>query len=103
MNALSRESLVGHWVHAHEEDDERGQVFRPADRELPPSRGRAALELRPDGELVETQPGPTDVPAEGSGTWSVDGGILVLSRAGERERRLRVVDVQPDRLILRPV
>src|SRR5436189_5881054 len=47
------------WVHAHEEDTDREMVFRPAEVELPPSRGRAAFELRPAGTFAESGIGPT--------------------------------------------
>jgi hypothetical protein len=97
-----RDDLIGGWVHAHEEDDENGQVYRPAGAELPPSRGRQGLELRADGTLVESVPGPVDVPESSEGTWSLEGDELVLSRADGTERRLRVVSAEPERLVLSP-
>jgi hypothetical protein len=102
MSAAAPEALVGRWLHAHEEDDERGQVFRPADSGLPPSRGRRALELRPEGELVEGWPGPADVPQEAGGSWALEGETLVLHGGEGAQRRMRVVVAEPDRLILRP-
>jgi hypothetical protein len=102
LSAAAPEALVGRWLHAHEEDDERGQVFRPADFGLPPSRGRRALELRAEGELLEGWPGPTDVPQEAGGRWALEGETLLLHVGKGPQRRLRVVVAEPDRLILQP-
>ncbi len=79
-------------------------VFRPADHPLPPSRGRMAFELRPDGSYVERSPGPVDVPEESSGRWSLEGDRLVLDPAGDRPRRAwEVRAVGEDRLVLRRI
>jgi hypothetical protein len=55
------------WVHAHEEDTDSELIYRPASYSFPPSRGRSALDLRPDGTYVESSPGPTDRPEQTSG------------------------------------
>jgi hypothetical protein len=96
----SPESLTGRWVHAHEEDSEGRRVYRPADFELPPARGRQSLDLRPGGVLVEGGPGPADVPEEAEGRWELDGDTLVLHREHGGARRLEVVSVARDRLVL---
>ena len=78
---VDRERLEGRWVHSHEEDTEDEMVFRSAASgyEFPRSRGREALELRPDGTYAGTVPGPADKPeGAGEGTWAVDGDKLVL-------------------------
>ncbi len=79
-------------------------VFRPADHPLPPSRGRMAFELRPDGSYVEHSPGPVDVPEESSGRWSLEGDRLVLDPAGDRPRQAwEVRAAGEDRLVLRRI
>jgi hypothetical protein len=98
--AIERRRLARRWVHAHEEDTGEEMVFRPAERELPPARGRLALELREDGELVETTPGPVDRPEEATGTWELaDDDVLVL-RGREGSRARKVLAAEPDRLVL---
>src|SRR5256885_16207397 len=62
------------WVHAHEEDTDRQMVFRPAEVDLPPSRGRVAFELRPDGTFAESGIGPTDRPEAASGRGGLEDG-----------------------------
>ncbi len=100
--ALGRDALAGSWIHAHEEDRGGERVYRPSAYELPPSRGRDALELHADGTLVGRGPGPADAPEEDGGTWEVRGDTLVLHLAGG-ERVLEVVSVEPERLVLRLV
>jgi hypothetical protein len=93
------ESLVGHWVHSHEEDLGDLKVFRPTSFEFPPSRGREEFELRPDGSAVVRSPGPVDVPVEGGGTWKLEGETLWLT-TDDGERSLRVVDAEPGKLVV---
>jgi hypothetical protein len=96
---ISREVLVGHWVHSHEEDSGDLRVFRPKSFEFPPSRGREELELKADGRSVVHSPGPVDVPEEAAGTWELEGETLRLA-AGGAERSMRVVAAEPERLVV---
>jgi hypothetical protein len=79
---IDPDELQGRWVHSHEEDTADEMVYRSASSgyDFPRSRGREALELRPDGSYEGTVPGPTDKPeASGGGTWALeDGDKLVL-------------------------
>jgi hypothetical protein len=93
-----RSALQRKWVHAHEEDTDEEMVFRPASHPLPPSRGRASFDLRPDGSYVERSPGPVDVPEESRGRWSLDGDRLVLDDGG---RTWEIASVDDDRLRLK--
>jgi len=94
--------LQGRWVHSNEEDTDDEMVFRPADRPLPPSRGRTSLEFLLDGTYVETAPGPVDVPESSTGSWSLDGGRLVLEAEGDRpSRALEITGAEVDRLTIR--
>ena len=68
-----RDRLAGRWVHSHEEDTADETVFRSADYAFPPSRGREAIELRPDGSYAGTVPGPVDKPVAGDeGQWTLE-------------------------------
>lgn len=98
----SPDRLHKRWVHSHEEDRDDVAVFRPADFDLPPARGRRSIELREDGSYVEAFPGPTDVPQEAAGRWSLEGDRLALQPAGDRPAEAwRVVAAEADRLRLR--
>jgi hypothetical protein len=89
------------WVHSHEEDRDDEAVFRPATFDLPPARGRRSIELRADGSYVESFPGPTDVPQEAGGSWSLEGDRLALRPKGDQPAETwRVVVAEEDRLLL---
>jgi hypothetical protein len=90
------------WVHSHEEDRDDAAVFRPATFDLPPARGRRSIELRDDGSYVEALPGPSDVPQEAGGRWSLDGDRLALQPKGDQPAEVwLVLAAEEDRLELR--
>jgi hypothetical protein len=89
--------LFQHWVHSHEEDSGDVQVYRPADYDFPPARGRRGFELRPDGEAILYGPSPSDRPEATTGTWSP----LAAGRVRLGGRELEIVSVSSDRLTAR--
>jgi hypothetical protein len=96
---IDRERLQGRWVHSHEEDTDDEMVFRAAGSgyAFPPSRGREALELHPDGSYGGTAPGPVDKPEDRSGEWTLEeGNRLVLG-----DRVLEVTAAEGDVLRVR--
>src|SRR5512133_1402188 len=58
------DGLIGHWVHAHEEDSAGVQVYRPIRWSLPLSRGRESWDVARAGKLVHHGIGADDVPIE---------------------------------------
>ena len=98
-----KDQVVGRWVHAQEEDTEDEMVFRPADTELPPARGRMGFELREDGSFAEAGLGARDVPEEASGSWTLEGDTITLSEGATQgvPREMEVVSAGPDRLVVR--
>ena len=101
---FDRNSLHQQWVHSHEEDTETGMVFRPASFAFPPSRGRTAFTLKPDGGLVEIGIGPTDRHQESQGTWKFedDGTLLFYEKARTKPKRtMKIVSLDKDRLVVK--
>jgi hypothetical protein len=101
---MDRNALHQNWVHSHEEDTATETVFRPASFSFPPSRGRSAMALKPDGGLVETGPGPTDRPQESQGTWTLeDNGTLSIYEKGKKKpkRTMKILALDRNRLVLR--
>jgi hypothetical protein len=96
-------SLLGEWVHRHEEDAGERMVFVRAGSPLPASRGRRRLELRARGELAASAPGRGDAPEAMRGRWRLDaaGRLHLAFEAPERgEEEFRVEAVEADRLVL---
>ncbi len=93
------DSLIGRWVHSHEEDTGSEMVFRPGHYHFPPSRGRQEYIFNPAGELIATGPGPTDRPQTETGTWAAEGNTLVL-HLPSGERHLRIASSEPERLVI---
>jgi hypothetical protein len=98
MAELPAELLRQHWVHSREEDSGDLRVYRPADYDFPPARGRRGFELRPDGEMLVYGPGADDRPEATTGTWSAAGPGRVKLGDDEYE----IVSLSPDQLVVRP-
>ena len=104
MSGVDREQLQGRWVHAHEEDTDDEMVFRPADYDLPPSRGRLSFELRGDGTFAEAGLGAADVPEEGSGTWELEEGERIVLGEGASQgvpRVMPIASAEPQKLVIK--
>src|SRR5437867_1356801 len=74
--------LAGRWVHSHEESDDQRIVFRTAEYDFPPARGRQALNFETGGGLVVEHPGPTDRGETARGKWMVKNKVLTLDALG---------------------
>lgn len=100
---VASESLLGEWVHRHEEDAGERMVFVRGGAPLPPSRGRRRLELRPQGVLAASVPGPADAPETLRGRWSLDAAAclhLAYEAPEAGEEAFRVEALEGDRLVL---
>jgi hypothetical protein len=103
MTKIKRELLHRRWVHAHEEDTQEEMVFRPAEYELPRSRGRMAIELRPDGTFREEGLGAADVPEQASGSWELEDEeriVLGGGAAGGVPRIMPIASCSSERLVV---
>ena len=100
----SQEVLCQHWIHSHEEDTESEMVFRPANFQFPPSRGRKGFELKAEGVLIATDIGPTDRPLETEGKWKLDDVGRLAFYSTSRPEPTRVMEisyVDKDRLVIK--
>jgi len=102
---IEKEALAQHWVHSHEEDNDSEMVFRPASYQFPPSRGRTSFDLKPDGSLIESGPGPTDRSQRVDGKWQLDGNKNLLFYQGsgrdQPSRVLRLASADRNRLVVK--
>lgn len=97
--------LYRHWVHSREEDAGGANVYRPAEYDFPPARGRTGFELHSDGCLTERGIGPTDRSTKTAGTWRLeDGNCLAFytTSAEQPSRVLQIESLDRDRLVVRP-
>ncbi len=103
MPELDRSTIVGSWLHAHEEDDGHHTVYRPDDYPFPPSRGRVGYEFRADGTVVVRTPGPVDRAVTQTGQWALGAdGVLELRLGSGAVRRFRILEAGSDRLVMDP-
>lgn len=93
------------WVHLFEEDTAQGAVYRPDSADVPLSRRpREQIELSRDGSARIFVPAPDDRLSEIAATWADENGVVVVRARGPRGgvvRELRIVEVSPDRLLVR--
>ena len=95
-------ALAQTWVHSHEEDGADTFVFRPSSYKFPPSRGRRSFQLRPDGGLVSSAPGPDDRSVRADGVWKLEGaGTLTLQPTGKAATAMEIVSADPTRLVVK--
>jgi hypothetical protein len=86
VNGLQSE-IFGLWLHSYEEDTETTTVYRTRGYAFPRSRGRRAVEFRPDGTYVEYGSGPDDRGQAVVGRWQDLGGgrvQITVADAGGR-------------------
>lgn len=103
-NEELKEVVQGSWVHSHEEDTETEKVFRPADYNFPPARGRTGFHLEPSGSLVEIGPAPDDRIQSQKGTWEVtqDGDLIIRPESPKRTSQLlKIVSAEKDKLVVK--
>ena len=96
-------SLIGHWVHSHEEDRPGQMVFRRKGFDFPRARGRAGFELRPGDVWMDHPIAPGDGNLQTEGKWKLTApDELCLQPPAPKgvARVLRLVAVEPDRLVV---
>jgi hypothetical protein len=102
--SINPSALLGSWLHSHEEDTPTTTVYRRANHDFPPSRGRKGLDLHPDGTLTERQIGPTDRAVKSAGQWRLNDQAcleLFTGPGAEPAHRLQIESVGADRLVLK--
>lgn len=88
------------WVHSHEEDLGDQMVYRPADFDLPPSRGRTVITFAAEGVVEVGYPGPDDRGAVAAGRWTFEDGELTIDSPA-LSGVFEVEAIEEDRLVLR--
>jgi hypothetical protein len=99
-----RSVLLKRWMHSHEEDTASESIYRPAEYDFPPARGRSGFELRADGSCVYVGISPRDGHAEQPCTWTLEGErepLLTLNLQSGTQNTLRIASASDDKLVVR--
>jgi hypothetical protein len=100
---FSPELLQRAWMHSHEEDTDKNEVYRPSTFAFPPARGRTGFELKSDETLIETGIGATDRRTHGTGKWNLDlaGNLRFYGHSDAKpESTRKIVKLERDRLVV---
>lgn len=95
--ALSQALLGVKWVHSYEEDTDSIRVYRKDTYDFPPSRGRYAFHLKPDGTYEAFNIGKTDKIEPATGHWkTIDESTFEVSFPGEPDKNFRLKILERD-------
>jgi hypothetical protein len=89
-------AIFRRWLHSREEDSPSERVYRTADFPFRPSRGRAGLEIHPDGTFVAIGIGPADGQRARRGSWREEHGAIRVRYDDGGEQVLRILAVGDD-------
>lgn len=100
---IPSQQLFRHWQHSFEEDRGDVQVYRPADYEFPPARGRDGIEFRPDGTAVRYAIGRGDAPSPQPAQWHITGPnqLQFQSQGSSRDETIEIMRVNDEVLEVR--
>jgi len=87
------DKIVGHWKHSHEDDKDSAKVYRPADYDFPPSRGREELEFKKNGEFIRHSIAPTDGLTEQKGKWKKNGKVQYVIAFEDKKIQPLIISV----------
>lgn len=94
------------WLHAHEEDSNDYQIYRPQEYSFAASRGRTGFELNSGGQGYFGRVAPTDGVIWVAAAWLIkEENILEILVAGHKQAqkslyRYRIENLQKDKLTL---
>ena len=100
---VDKAALTGTWVHSHEEDSAKQQVYRPDTFKFPPSRGRSGFDLHADGTMSEYGPDASDRTSSRPGRWEIlpDQRVAMFAAgAAAPTRVLNIATVSADKLVV---
>ena len=103
MPDIDPTSVAGVWVHSHEEDQPGTQVFRRSGYAFPRSRGRSSYELRPDGALGGSRPGPDDRHVANTGRWDLQRSRLTITPDASSPLQYDIETFESDRMVVKQV
>lgn len=97
-------NLEGTWLHAHEEDQEDVQVYRPNTYSFGPSRGRTGFSFEHNGLFTQYDIAPTDGLEGHKGKWTAESEKVLrisLDKKTEPDYKLEIVSLEKGLLKVR--
>jgi hypothetical protein len=91
-------------MHSHEEDTADIAVYRPAEYDFPPARGRTGFDFMTDGKVIYYGIAPADGVNQIPGRWKAQGtDEITITLDDERMKPmiLQVLTCEADKLTLR--
>ncbi|MBC6606513.1 hypothetical protein H8B13_06765 [Hymenobacter sp. BT188] len=91
--------LEGTWLHAHEEDTEDIEVYRPNTYSFAPSRGRTGFNFEHNGLFTQYDIAPTDGLEGRKGQWKAESEAVLRITFDNQEEpgyRLEIVSLEKD-------
>jgi hypothetical protein len=102
MSELNFRRLPGKWVHSFEEDTDEDMVYRPGEFSFPRARGRASMDLKENGEIVDFLIGRNDVPGPATGQWQLAGEKIIINyHDDDNSRTYAIKEITDDKLVLK--
>ena len=98
------QELYKKWIHSYEEDSAGYQVYRPADYNFPPSRGRKGLEILPENGFILYDIAPADGHQKVKGSWaSPEANHLQVELAGKSADNftMQILEYSDDKLVVK--
>jgi hypothetical protein len=89
-------TIFRRWLHSREEDSPSERVYRTAEFQFRPSRGRTGFEIHPDGTFVAVGIGPADGQRARRGHWRAEHGAIRVRYDDGGDQVLRVVAVDDE-------
>jgi hypothetical protein len=103
VTTIDPKLLTRAWVHAHEQDHDGLQVFKPLGTALPPSRGRRILDLSHAEKMTLTKPDASDRSTTREAHWQLADDRLSLSSDSSDETHYRIESLNRDELVMQRV
>jgi hypothetical protein len=99
---VNKKHIYGQWVEMREEATPDCIIFRSADADLPPARGRRQLDLNQAGYALAGRPGGDDRVSFGDAAiWHLKGDQLSID-AGEWKGKYKIKEADSEKLVLQP-
>ncbi|SDK38737.1 hypothetical protein SAMN05421823_102612 [Catalinimonas alkaloidigena] len=99
-STLEATQFYGTWMHSFEEDTDLYKVYRLADYDFPPARGRDGFTIAENGDFVLLEIAPADGLESRQGKWTRDKNTLTAT-LDETDRTYTIKVVGVDEGVMR--